>query len=88
MLKLVEKEKKNSVHETFIDMEDNTFKVWNRCATYFNICMDVSRDEAAKYAKQFSVEDIDAMTKLLAIIKEHGYDKTKNMIIKGELVIQ
>lgn len=69
-------------------MENKTIRTWNRCATYFNILNDISKEEGIRYASQFNSEELDEMYKVFAIIKEVGYDKTKSMIFRGEMVIQ
>lgn len=88
MLKNDAGKKKIQPHETFDDMENGVMKIWNRCATYFNILSDINQEEAKRYVRQFSNDEIESMSKMLTVIKEVGYDKTKAMVIKGEIVIQ
>ena len=90
MQKIVELKKKvvktHETYPTFNDVEREEVKVWNRCATYFNVMRDISVDESLNYTRQFSVDDRNKMLQMLNMIKEKGLDNVKSSINRNEFV--
>lgn len=88
MPKIVELKPKNKntfkIYPTFSDLESEETKVWNRCATYFNVIKDISVEEGTEYARQFSIEDRKKMVYMLNQIKEKGYDSVRSSVNRSD----
>jgi len=86
--KVVELKRKNNfkMYPTFSDMDCEVTKIWNRCATYFNVIKDISVDEATAYAKQFTVEDRQKMVYIFNQIKEKGYEQVRSSVNRMDFV--
>ena len=78
--------KSYSGYPTYAQIEDPKIRAWNRCATFYNIMQDRSRQEAESYIQQFNDFDKAHIRNLTREIKERGYTTVRRDIISSKSI--
>ncbi len=71
-------------NRTFDEVENTTLRVWNRCATAFNLAEDKGDDAVAKYMEKFDQKGKRQMLIMFNYIKLKGYETVKKEVMRGE----
>lgn len=66
--------------DNYNNIENKELRVWNRCATVYNILGRHGSKALNKYLANFSEVERNEMSSMFARIKENGYESTRARI--------
>ncbi len=66
--------------ETFHDVNNKELRIWNRCASVYNILARHGNDAMQKYLTNFTEVEREELSQMFATIKEQGYESVRARI--------